>query len=71
MAFDAKHLSTAAKRVCRNARMTPRWFEPLNSSYSADQDGTDDTPVLRVWNSKREIIITAADLFHANQMIYQ
>lgn len=71
MTFDAKHLSTAAKRVCKMEHMTPGFFEPLNAGHPADTDGTDDTPVLRVWNSKREIVITAADIFYANQIINQ
>lgn len=63
--FRANNLSTAAKRVCKEHHMTPKWFEPLNNGHTTSNPETDNTPRLRVWNSRREIIITESDLFYA------
>lgn len=63
--FSAKFLSRAAKRVCKEHHMTPKWFEPLNNGHTTSNPETDDTPRLRVWNSRKEIIITESDLFYA------
>jgi hypothetical protein len=63
--FDACHLSRAAKKVCELQHMTPRRFEPLSSSAASPD--TEDMPVLRVWNSKREIVITSGDLAYVRQ----
>ncbi|MBK8676971.1 MAG: hypothetical protein IPN27_11570 [Cellvibrionales bacterium] len=63
--FDAKHLSTAAKHVCKDKHFTPKWFEPLNNGHTSKNPEIDETPRLRVWNTRREIIISESDLFYA------
>lgn len=59
--LDAKFISAAAKKVCKTEHMTPRWYEPLNSNLPTTYDDN-EYPVMRVWNTQREIIITNFDL---------
>ena len=63
--FRANQLSTTSRRVCKHYHITPRWFEPLNNGHTSENPETDNTPRLRVWNTRREIIITESDLFYA------
>ena len=71
MSFSAKNLSLEAKAACKALRMTPREFEPLNAGRSSMADGPDvpEYPVLRIWNSKREIELTNHDLAYANRYL--
>jgi hypothetical protein len=59
--FNASSLSREAKAVCKAMHFTPRQWEPLN----VNQDDAVEQPVMRVWNSKREILITNRDLEYA------
>ena len=63
--FRANQLSTLARRVCKQYHLTPRWFEPLNDGHTSKNPEIDETPRLRVWNTRREIIISESDLFYA------
>ena len=69
--MDAKYLSYEAKAACKALRLTPREFEPLNSNLPATASGPDELeyPVLRVWNSRREVVLTIHDLAYANQFL--
>ena len=49
--------------LCR--REETEEFEPLNNGHTSENPETDNTPRLRVWNTRREIIITESDLFYA------
>ena len=70
--FKASSLSASAKRVCKDQHFTPRFWEPLNVNHtSADPAEIDETPMIRAWNSRREIIITRSDLFYADQVVFQ
>lgn len=59
--FDAKSLSPEAKAACKALRFTPRHWEPVNVNQSDDREH----PVMRLWNSKREITLTNRDLEYA------
>jgi hypothetical protein len=69
--MDAKYLSREAKAACKALHMTPREFEPVNSNMGAMASGPDDPeyPVLRVWNSRREVTLTNHDLAYANMYL--
>lgn len=70
--FKANGLSASARRVCADRHFTPRFWEPLNVNHtSADPAEVDETPMIRAWNSRREIIITRSDLFYADQVAFQ
>jgi hypothetical protein len=62
--LEAKYLSREAKIICKAEHLTPRWYERLNADKPATYDGS-EYPVLRVWNSRREIVITNYDLSYA------
>jgi hypothetical protein len=63
--FDAKYLSRPAVAACKALRFTPRWAEELNAGRPVTWDGYEEYPVLRVWNSRREVILTNRDLAEA------
>lgn len=63
--FNAKTLSTTARKACKAQGFTPRFWEPLNAGHYSPQPEFDDTPIMRVWNSRREIVLTVSDLFYA------
>ena len=64
MSFDAKYLSTAARKVCRMEHMTPREFDRFpGSPWSDERD--EEVVVLEVRNSKRTLRITNRDLTYA------
>jgi len=68
--IKACHLSRLAKKVCKSKHFTPRFFEPLNNNknvYDFDPYSDDDFKILRIWNSKREIYVTAFDIWQAEQ----
>jgi len=69
--FNANNLSLEAKAACRALHFTPRQFEPLNTDRPSCASGPDDEsyPVLRVWNSKREIVLTNQDIAYANRYL--
>ena len=71
MSINAKHLSPEAKAVCRAMHMTPREFELLNADRPDMADGPEvpEYPVLRVWNTKREIVITNHELAYASRYL--
>jgi hypothetical protein len=60
--FSAKNLSREAKAACRAQHFTPRFYEVLNADKTGDWDGVHEYNVLRIWNSRREIVLTNADL---------
>lgn len=63
--FDAKHLSREAQAACKALHFTPRRFEVLNADRPTTWDGGEEYPVLRIWNSRREVILTNRDLAEA------
>lgn len=67
--FDAKHLSTTARKICKREGLTPRWFIPVNNGKPSVLLNHDDPDydVMIVGNSKRQITITAADMFYQVQ----
>lgn len=65
--FDAKHLSLEAKAACKALHLTPRHFEPLN--VNRPESDAEEYPVLRIWNSRREITLTNHDLDYANRYL--
>ncbi len=69
--MDAKHLSITAKLICKSQHMTARQFEVLNADKLAYADGDDvpEYPVLRVWNSRRELVITNHDMAYAEMYL--
>lgn len=52
--FNANTLSPEAKAACKALHFTPRFWEPLNVNQPDDQEH----PVMRLWNSKREVVLT-------------
>lgn len=56
--FNANTLSPEAKAACKALHFTPRHWEPLNVNQPDEQE----QPVMRVWNSKREVVLTNRDL---------
>jgi len=69
--FNASNLSLEAKAACKALHFTPRQFEALNTDRPSSASGPDDGeyPVLRVWNSKREITLTNQDIAYANRFL--
>ena len=69
--FNVKNLSREAKLACKALHFSPTHFEPINSGKSSVADGPDcqEYPVLRLWNSRREVILTNHDLAYANQYL--
>jgi len=70
--FTANFLSSTARKVCKVLHFTPRFYEPLNLNVSSkiDENGElVDLPRLRVWNARREIIITDNDLEYARNYL--
>lgn len=68
---NAKHLSLTAKAACRALHFTPREFEAINMDKPAIASSPDDPeyPVLRIWNSRREVILTNYDLAYADMYL--
>ena len=66
--MDAKHLSLEAKAACKALHFMPRHFEELNAGRPIDAL-PDDAPVLRIWNSRREVKLTAGDIKYAAQYL--
>jgi len=66
--MNAKFLSLEAKAACKALHFTPRFFEALNADRPVSACNDEDK-VLRIWNSKREIILTAEDLKYANDYL--
>lgn len=64
MAFDAKYLGTAARKICAAEHMTPREFDRFDAPVWDGED-CEEAPVLKVRNSKREITITNRDITYA------
>ena len=61
--IEARHLSREARAACKALHFTPRYFEVLNADKPGDWDGvSEEYPVLRIWNSRREITLTNADM---------
>ena len=65
--FNANNLSLEAKAACKALHFTPRQFEALNTDRPSCASGPEDAeyPVLRVWNSRREIVLTNQDVAYA------
>ena len=65
--MDAKYLSHVAKNACRALHFTPRQFQVLNADKETFADGpaTAEYPVLRIWNARREIVLTNHDMAYA------
>lgn len=66
--LDAKYMSREAKAACKALHMTPRYFETLNSGQSVESLN-DNQGIVRVWNSKREIVLTKFDMDYANRYL--
>jgi hypothetical protein len=70
--FDAKYLSAAVKKACKVLHFTPRRFEIINGDRSIntfDPALDEDFNALRIWNSRREIVLTASDIVYAEQYL--
>jgi len=68
MAFDAKYLSTAARKVCKAEHMTPREFDRFDAPVWDGED-CEEVVALEVRNSKRTLKITNRDLAYANEYL--
>lgn len=64
MAFDAKYLSTAARKICAAEHMTPREFDRFDAPIWDGED-CQEVVVIKVRNSKRELEITNRDITYA------
>lgn len=64
--LDAKFMSKIAKQICKHEHISPRWYERLNVNKSTYYDAVNpeqkEYPVMRVWNTRREIVITNYDM---------
>jgi len=71
--FDASTLHHTAKKICKKERFTPRKWERLNADKPLFHEPIDcdyaDYKVLRIWNSHREIVITAMDMADAEKYL--
>jgi hypothetical protein len=66
--FDKSVMSTIARKACKAQHFTPRYWVPLNMG-APESALEDNEPVMRCWNSRRCIILTAGDLRYASQYL--